>query len=251
MDNSTNSMSENLVQYLDGELLGSEKDDLEKQLAADKDLQNELENLKLAREAVHSYGLKQQVSRIHHQMMSELQAPVRKISSTRRIIRYSIAIAASVVIVFMATTIYNSNNLSSDKLFAENYHTYELSRPRDGGVAETTIEKTYKAKDYYSVTLLADTSNNVKELFLGGMANLELKYPSQAIRRFEKVLFTNETAGTNSFKDESEYYMALAFILDKQYDRAEKLLQQIKDNPSHLYHEKITDKLIRNVKKLR
>jgi negative regulator of sigma E activity len=70
-------MSEKLVQYLDGELSGSEKDDLEKQLVTDRGLQAELESLKLAREAIRSYGLKQQVTGIHQQMMNELQTPVR------------------------------------------------------------------------------------------------------------------------------------------------------------------------------
>ena len=44
MDNSTNNMSEKLVQYLDGELSGREKDDLEKQLVTDKDLPGQLES---------------------------------------------------------------------------------------------------------------------------------------------------------------------------------------------------------------
>lgn len=251
MDNSTNNMSEKLVQYLDGELSGSEKDDLEKQLAADKNLQDELESLELAREAVRSYGLKQQVGGIHQQMMEELQTPVRKISSTRRIIRYSIAVAATVLVVFLGTTIYNANNPSSEKLFADNYHTYELSTVRDGGIIETAIEKAYKEKNYDRVIQLADTASNEKGLFLSAMAYLELKKPAFAISRFNRVLLINETAGTTTFKEVSEYYLALALILDKQYDRAEKLLQQIKDDPNHLYNEKITGKLIRSVKKLR
>ena len=39
MDNSTNDMSEKLLHYLDGELTGLEKDELEQQLSRMKELQ--------------------------------------------------------------------------------------------------------------------------------------------------------------------------------------------------------------------
>ena len=252
MDNSANNMSEKLVRYLDGELSGNEKVNFEKQIAADKDLQNELEALQLTREAVRSYGLKQQVAAIHQQMMNELQSPVRKISHTRQIARFSIAIAATVLVVFLASVIFKSNNLSSDKLFAENYHSYELSTTRDGVSTETPIEKAYKEKDYKQVTLLGDRSvNNVKDIFLSAMSYLELKNDNKSIEEYRKVIAKNESAGTNVLKDAAEYYLALACLRTKDYDHALELMNKIHDDPGHLYHEKITDKLIRNVKRLR
>ena len=84
MDNSTNNRSEKLLQYLDGELPAIEKDDLEKQIAQDKDLQNELENLKLAKASIRSYGLKQKIAGIHEEMMNEVQAPVRNININKK-----------------------------------------------------------------------------------------------------------------------------------------------------------------------
>jgi tetratricopeptide (TPR) repeat protein len=250
MDNSTNNMSEKLVQYLDGALSGSEKDGLEKQLMTDKNLQEELENLKLVKEAVRYYGLKKQVTGIHEQMIKETKTPVRQINNNRRIIRFSIAIAASVLLIFFATRLIGTGAPSPDKLFADNYHSYELSTMR-GTETETVVEKAYKAKDYKRVIVLTDTSITAKNLFLSAMSYLEMKQPPEAVQKFKKVLQTDEVTGSNAFMDESEYYMGLAFILDKQYEFAAALLQKIKDNPAHLYHEKITDKLIKNVKKLK
>ena len=251
MDNSTNNMSEKLVQYLDGELSGREKDDLEKQLVTDKDLPGQLESLKLAREAIRGYGLKQQVAGIHQQMMSEFQTPVKKISSTRLIIRYSIAIAASVLVVLLGRVIYNSNNLSSDKLFADNYHSYELSTLRGDDSEETPVEKAYKEKNYKLVTELADSSGIIKNIFLSAMSYLELKNDARTIQEFKKVIGKNESAGTNVLKDAAEYFLSLAYLRNKNYDQALKLMNKIYDNPNHLYYEKITGKLIQNVKKLR
>jgi tetratricopeptide (TPR) repeat protein len=252
MDNSINNISEKLVQYLDGELPGRAKEDIEKQLASDSDLQNELENLQLARGVVRSYGLKQRVGSIHQQMMNELQTPVKKISSARRIIRYGIAIAASVLFVILGSVIYNSNSVSSDKLFAENYHSYEVSITRDGGTTEKAIEKAYKGKDYKQVTVLGDTSeNNLKDIFLSAMAYMELKNDIKAIEEYKKVIAKNESAGTNILKDEAEYYLALAFLHNKDYDHALEMMNKIHNDPNHIYNEKITAKLINEVKSLR
>jgi tetratricopeptide (TPR) repeat protein len=251
MDNSTNNMSEKLVQYLDGELPAGEKVDFEKQLASDKDLQNELENLQLARAAVRSYGLNKQVAGIHQQMMGELRTPVKKINPTRRIIRYSIAVAASVLVVFLGTTIYNSNSVSADRLFAENYHSYELSTTRDGGTAESAIEIAYKAKDYKHVTILSDTSVLTKNIFLSAMSYMELKNDSKAIEEFQKLIAKNEPGGTNVLKDATEYYLSLAYLRSKNYDQALELMNEIHDDPNHTYSEKITAKLISKVKSLK
>ena len=99
MDNSTPDMSEKLVLYLDGELAGVEKENLEQQLTADKVLQGQLDSLKSTREAVKLYGLQQKVSVIHHQMMKELQPRIKKTGSAGKFFRYSIAVAAGLLLI--------------------------------------------------------------------------------------------------------------------------------------------------------
>jgi tetratricopeptide (TPR) repeat protein len=243
-------MTEKLVQYLDGELSGIDKHDLENQLTADKNLQNELENLQLAREVVRSYGLKQHVASIHNQMMNEVQTPVRNITRSRRIIRYSIAIAASVLVVFLAGTLFRSNFLSSDKLFAENYHGYDLSISRDGA-ASSAIDNAYNARNYKQVISLTDTSTTVKNIFLSAMSYLELKDDNKAIEKYKMVIAMNESAGTNRLKDEAEYFLSLTYLRSKEYNHALDLMNKIYNDPGHIYHEKISRDLIRKVEKLK
>ena len=254
MDNSTHNMSEKLVQYLDGELYGTEKISLEEKISADQRLQDELDSLKATTEAVKMFGIQQKVSGIHQQMMKEMQTPVKKISSTRRIIRYSIAVAASVVLIVGSMIGYNFYNLSSGHVFASNYRSYELITLRDADITQVTpVEKAYREKDYQkAVGLLSENSSNtVKDIFLAGMSYVELDNNAEAIEAFKKVIAQNDTAKTSLFKDDAEYYLALTHIRNKDFDFALDMLRRIKENPEHLYQEKVTGKLIRQVKMLK
>jgi hypothetical protein len=253
MDNSTNNISEKLVQYLDNELTGSEKESLEQQIAVDNKLKEELENLKATREAVKIFGLQERVAGVHQHMMKELSAPVKKISSARRIIRFSVAIAASVVLIAGSIIAYNFYNLSSGKIFASNYQPYELSTVRDiDSIQISPVEKAYREKKYSEVTgIIYDRPFTVKESFLRGISYIELKDNTKAIEELKKVIAENEKANSNLFKDEAEYYLALTYIRNKDYDFALDLLRSIQGDPGHIYHKKITGKMIRQVRMLK
>jgi tetratricopeptide (TPR) repeat protein len=254
MDNSTNNMSEKLVQYLDGELTGAERENFEKLLATDDGLQNELQSLKETREAVMQFGLQQQVAGIHTEMMQEMQPPVRKINSSRKIFRYSMAVAASLLLIIGGYFALNFYSLSSNKVFASNYHSYELSTMRDDDTVQiSSIEKAYREKNYKEVIVLSEQQStvSVKETFLTAMSYVEQGNNIKAIEQFKKVITANNASGAAIMNDEAEYYLALTYIRNKDFDFALELLRTIKDNPDHIYHGKITAKLIRQVKMLK
>ena len=253
MDNSTHNNSENLVRYLDGELSGSEKIAVEQQLADDAVLKQEYDNLLATRESIRYYGLQQKVAGIHQQMMGEFQAPVKKINSTRKIIRYSIAVAASLMLLIGGYIAYNFFTLSPNKVFASTYQTYEMITVRDGNNNATTTEKAYREKNYKEVLRIynAGEDHSLKGEFLCGAAALELDDNSRAIKCFKEVLDANRQSSTTALNDEAEYYLSLSYIKNRDYDLALELMNKIKDKPNHLYHEKITGKLIRQVKMLK
>lgn len=253
MDNSTPDMSVLLVQYLDGELDAEEKASLEQRLEKDPSLQQELESLKQTREAIRLFGLQQQVSGIHHQMMSQMRAPVRKMSNARRVIRYSVAVAASVILIAGTIMIYNFYNLSSDKVFSSHYQSYDLGTVRGDSVQETVLEKNYREKNFKGVTVLGEKLEplSIQNIFLVGMAWLELGNNSKAIDQYKKVIQLNEKDGTRLEKDEAEYYLCLAYIRNRDYDLALELMHSIQDDPHHLYREKITNRFLRQVKILK
>ncbi len=252
MDNSTPEMSEKLIQYLDGELSGVEKEDLEQELATDKILQVELESLLSTREAVKHYGLRQKVTSIHGQMMDEMQAPVRKISPVRKNIRYAFGVAASLLLLIGGYMVYNFLTLSPDKVFASNYRVYEITTMRNGTAGFISIiEESYAKKEYAKVVSIAfDRPFTLKEIFLRAMAFVEVGTNVNAITEFKQVIDSKEVAKSNLLKHEAEYYLALTYIRNKDYDFALELLKKIQNDPNHLYNEKVSRKLIRQVKML-
>ncbi len=253
MDNSTPGMSEKLVEYLDGGLSGGDKQELEKQLAADAVLQQEYQNLLATRAAIKYHGLQQQVAGIHRQVMQKALSPVKPIASLKRKVKYSIAIAASILLLAGTYLVYNFYTLSPDKIFDSNYRAYELSTPRDNNQPETPVEKAYRERDYAALIRSHDAGKDKTPggEFLCGMAALELKANDKAISYFNKVISANLKASPKVLNDEAEYYLSLAYIRNEDYDYALELLRKIKEDPGHTYREKVTNKLIRQVRMLK
>ncbi|HQV61144.1 MAG TPA: hypothetical protein PLG08_10230 [Chitinophagaceae bacterium] len=253
MDNSTPDMPEKLVRYLDGELNEDEKKIIEQQLNSDSVLQQEYNSLLATREAIRHYGLQQQVDAVHQHMMGEFQVPVKKIGSKRRIIRNAVAIAASVLLLVAGYAAFNFFTLSPEKVFNSNFRVFELTTVRSDGAGETAAEKAYREKNYKEVIRIHDAGEDHtrKGEFLCGVAALELKDNKKAITCFTEVLEQNKQATVPILNDETEYYLFLSYIRDRNYNAAIAIMEKIKDDPGHLYHKKVTSKLIRQVKLLR
>jgi tetratricopeptide (TPR) repeat protein len=250
MDNSTPGMNEMLMRYLDGELTPGEREQLDRQMAEDSNLKKEYEKLVTAREAVKQYGLQKKVSGIHQQMMQEMQKPVAKISPVKRIIRYSMAAAAGVLFIVAGMMVYNYLTLSPEKIFVDNYRTYETVVLRDENNPESSLlQKAYTEKKYDEVAAMSlDRPFTTKEILLKGMAYLEIGNTEKAIDQYRLVIAQSSTAGL--MKEEAEYYLLLAYIRSKQYAAALQLIESIRKQPGHLYYSKITSRLIRQVKSL-
>ena len=249
MDNSI-PIAELLVRYLDGDLRAPEKTELEQRLRKDKELQTELENLQIAREAVRQYGLRQTVGRIHKEMM---EPPVRKMSNFRRVVRYSVAVAASLILIAGCIVAYNFYSLSSDKVFRSNYLAYELNTVRGDNTEQGIIEKTYREKNYKGVTVLAREISNLSptDRFLIATSWMEIGQNAKAIDEYVKLLADDERTGSDLMHDETEYYLLLAYVHNKDYDQALDMMYKIRDNKNHLYYKKITPKFIRQIKMLK
>ncbi len=136
-------------------------------------------------------------------------------------------------------------------MYADNYIAYELTTTRDGTDTLTAIEKAYKEKKYAEVISLNKLSVlTPHDKFLTGMAYLEtMDYP-RAVRSFQLVLEEVKDDKT-ILKDVAEYYLALAYLQDRDYDQAIELMNAIQNDPSHLYKAKFTRKYINRVKRLK
>lgn len=254
MNNSTPSVSEQLVQYLDGNLGETERASIEQLLATDPAVKLEYDSLRQTRAAIRYYGLKKQVKGLHKQMMSEIHAESTRGGTIKRIVRYSLAAAAGIVLLIAVWFGYSFFTLSPAKVFSSNYRTYELSNFRDGTGSEPgAAEKAFAAKNYKEVLRIHDAGEEPSALaeFLCGLAALETGDDNKAIKCFSAVIDANSKSGETVLNDESEYYLSLSYIRNKDYDFALPLLKKIKNDLQHKYNKAVSARLIRKVKLLK
>ena len=84
-----------------------------------------------------------------------------------------------------------------------------------------------------------------------GLSFAEMGDNANSIRAFKKVIDDNKAAGSAVFRDEAEYYLALTYIRNRDFDFALDLLRNIAENQGHLYNKQVTVNLIRQVKLLK
>lgn len=252
MDNFIPDMDEKLVQLLDGTLPETEKKQLLSQLENDPVLHEAFEKLKATREAVQFYGLKQQVGQWHSEMMQEMQTPVKTISPVKRILRYSAGIAAAAVLIAAVFFLTNPASDTTGSVYSAYYQPYELRNLRGESGVQDSMEIAYSKKDYTAVRKLfeANRTDSIKALLLNGTAALELNDPQTAIGSFNRILELNKTTGLKQYQDETEYYLALAYLKNNQPAPALTILEKIDRDPGHPYHSKISGGLIEKVLKL-
>lgn len=241
MSNDT-SQTEKLINYIDGDMTDAEKGLLEQQLPADESMQQELNDLLLARDVIKNHGLANRVAAVHLRMMEEMQSaattaktPVR--SLYRRVMKY----AAAAILLLGLFSVYQYMNISADKLYGEQYNGYNLAAFR-GNEVIPPLEKAYAEKKYGEVISgykqLYDAS--VKQVFIAGQSYLAKENYAEAATCFKTVISKNESANTGILADDAEYYLALSYLKNDQPGDAFELFKKIKNNSQHLYNNKVS-----------
>lgn len=244
--------TEKLIDYIDGNTPEHETVLLKQQLETDEAMQEELDHLLLARDVVKNYGLANQVAAVHTAMMKKLEVPAGKPevpvrSLYARVIKY----AAAAIILVGLFSIYQYLNVSADHLFNQQYTAYTLTTLR-GDENSTAMEKAYTAKRFDEVIAISKQQPvaSVKETFLTGQAYLAKQQYTQAVTAFKSVLEKNEQAHTGILTDDTEYYLALAYLQNDQPGQALPLFKKIKNNNQHLYNSRVSGWFLQKLKLL-
>jgi tetratricopeptide (TPR) repeat protein len=248
-----------LIDHLDKDFAGS-NDQVSPETAAatarmiseDEEAAKEWAYLKLAVDAVQEAGLYQQVAAVRQTWESQTEnasdtpiqdhPPAENPSGgvVRNLYRNMMRAAAIILVVLAGGAIFKYVRLSSSSLYSEYYASYELNTSR-GAAGQDAIEQAFTARNWTEVlTLSADakTSSNKSE-FLAGMADLELKRFDDAIAHFEQIIASNTHSGQDYFEDEAEYYLAMSWLAKRKVNEAMPILEKIRANKSHLYHDKV------------
>ena len=171
--------------------------------------------------------------------MTEAPAAPAQKPVVRSIVRNIVRIAAAVILLIGTLVVYKFATVNADDFYTRHYTVYELPTTRSG--AETpAIETAYRNADWNAVINVFNSipAKGNRDHFLAGIAALELKQFPQAIERFTQILNNNSANNDNLFQDESEYYLALAYIANNEIAKASALLDKIKADSNHLYREK-------------
>jgi len=245
-----NFTSEDLVQYLDGELDSEDLPGLQGKLQNDPGFREEYKRLELSRDFIKLQGLEARVALIHQEMMLELKSGSEK-ESAAVIPMFSkvMRIAAILLLVVGATAIYQYTQLSSLSIFEKNYTGYVLSEQR-GEATGSALAKAYRDGDMSAVTVLFQNLQQPAstDYFYAGNAYLQLNNPQEAIRQFLQLVAVNKTTNPPVFEDDTDYFLAMAYLKNGQLKEAESLFEKIHNTSGHRYNDKVSSWLLWKVK---
>ena len=231
--------TELLNRYLDKELDEPDMEQVEKRLRDETSLKIELERLKLAREAVRLYGLKEKVHSIRADMKKNEQKNVKSQKGiVRNLTRWSMRVAAILILLVAGMGAYEYITLSSKKMYDQLYAPYELRSTR-AQENLSPLESAFSKKDYANtITIFLYTEqHSTADYFFTGISYMEFNEPREAIPYFQAAL--KDSSGL--YKDELEYYLALSYLYTHRIKEAKPLFEKIHSDPNHLFHDKVNN----------
>jgi tetratricopeptide (TPR) repeat protein len=228
--------SEQLIDYLDRKLNQEESYLIESRLKSDKILAGELEYMKLAIDTVRLDGIRNKVSAIRDSIdIVKTTSVVPTGGIVRSMYKFSLRIAAILVMLIGITILYKYISVSSLSVYQKEYTNYEMANVR-GEAANSNVVKAFLNKDWNEV-IAANAAENIpsnQSNFLAGMAELQLNHFPLAVNLFQAVL--NAKATDNSFQEEAEYYISLSYLRNHEVNKAIQMLNKIKADPNHTYY---------------
>jgi hypothetical protein len=243
--------------YLDRALSHDEAVGLEQSLQTDADLQHLLDGVTVARDAVRASALRAQVRNLHVQFIDEVRqqdeegieqetetAIVRPLRyGYGQSLRWGARVAASGLLILAGYGSYQYKNATIDAYYSAKFVEYQLPTTRGADDQRSTIDELYREGNFAAITQrFTKLSNQApRDQFLTGMAHLHQHQYGQAISRFLRVQQANKQQEQPLFGQETDYYLALAYLGDGRIGDAYPLFEKIKNTPRHLYHQNVTD----------
>jgi hypothetical protein len=228
--------NEILIDYLDRQLSGEETTRVDSMIKKDKAFATEMQYLKLAIDTVRLNSINEKVSAVRRAFENN---PAHKKTPENAVIRsmykISMRIAAILILLFGSALLYKYLTVSDQTIYNKQFSGYELSNSRGQEVRDAEIEA-YRNKNWSEVIAVYNTENikSNKATFLAAMAEMQMNQYSRSVNLFEEIL--NAKAGDDSFREETEYYLSLAYLMNHQENKSIQLLNKIKADTGHTYY---------------
>jgi len=240
---------EKIFKYLDGEVIGEEKQVFEKELESDESLKQTLRLVQEVDKTIADDELFSLIDKLK-EVQGTINDEIGVNNKTKILHNWKWLAAASVtVLLVVSALLYTFNSKpSNDKIFADFYHRYEydlITRSVEPSDVSDLIKaiQLYDKGDYqeaiskFEVIIKSDASNTAAHFFIG-VSFIETKNYPKAIENLNYVVVKNDTA----FVEHAEWYLALCYIKAKQTSLATNLLRKI-SNGNTYYKVMATDAL--------
>jgi hypothetical protein len=230
--------NEILIDYLDHQLNQQETEQVETMVKNDKSLAGELQFLKLAIDTVRLNAINDKVFAIRRSLANTSPVTEKPANSMIRSIYKMSMRAAAVIILFVGIAVlYKYLTISNLSVYEKQFTGYELSNRRGQETHDAEVEA-YQSKNWSEVVSIYQNEKNKsnKSVFLAAMAEMQLNNFPRAVTLFEDIQKTNIKTGDNSFRDETEYYLSLAYLMNHEEVKSIRLLGKIKADTGHTYY---------------
>jgi hypothetical protein len=228
--------NEILIDYLDNQLSPEENSRIKNRIQQDQVAAGELAYLKLAIDTVHLNAIQEKVSTIRHaQKTIQVRPYLPEQGIVRNMSKISLRIAVIFVLLLSSAILYKYISVTNQSVFNKQFASYELSNTRGAETRDAETEA-YRNKNWNEVIAIfnAENGKSTKSCFLAAMAEMQLNHFPEAEVLFESLL--NTPSGDNSFREEAEYYISLAYLMDHKENKGVEMLNKIKTDTSHTYY---------------
>ena len=165
--------------------------------------------------------------------------PAQAIVRTMKPYQVALRIAAAVILMLGSASIYKYSTVSTQTLYNQQYAGYELATKRGVSISDAQTDA-YRNRDWNQVIALNNEAISMtnKSRFLAAMAEMESKQFPQALALLETILANKSD---ESFSDEAEYYLAIAYLGNHEGEKAAGIIAQIKANPNQTYYPLVAE----------
>jgi hypothetical protein len=170
-----------------------------------------------------------------------------KLQTASRPARLLTAVLSLVLLLFFAWKGYRFYQLSPQTMFTELYVPFAVAGTPQPNL--NTVENYYAQGNFIAVTLLSKKGGLLtdREKLITGLAYLKRHDYTNSIKWLEPA--------ANNFKSpyrrQAEYYLALTYLINEDYDRCIERMEHIATDPVHPYGHLITEDTIDDVKVLK
>ncbi len=233
--------NEQLIDLIDNNLSAADRAALESVIATDSAVRDRYEDLQFSVALVREEAVREQVAQVCRDLSSgKLVTMKPRQAVVRPLFGNVLKIAVLFLVVFGAALTYKLVSTTGAGLAGDHFVAYDLNTARGAAADESALETAYRNKDWKTVQSLAGkmTDKTAKAWFLAGMADMELHDYNAAVANFISLQEQNQRIKEPAFQEEAEYYLALAYLGAGKSAKGIELLEKIRADKSHLFHEK-------------